>query len=269
MTIFGITISNKIIYTFVTILLCYLFICIDSFIVNKIVKNNKKNKSKHLTRSQNTVLILLKNAIKTILIIIAIITILNILGINTTALVTSIGAVSVIIGLALQDVLKDYLVGITIILESQFAIGEIVEINGFKGEVIYLGLKSTRIKALTGEVKIISNRNISEVINYSLNKTLLTFDICVSYEDDNDKVEKVLTDLANDLPNLVPEISEVVSMDGLNSLSDSCVIYRMSTLIRDRDKYLITRKVNKQIKKTLDENNIKIPYPQLEVHNEK
>lgn len=267
MTIFGIKVSEKIIYTLISIVFSYLLICLESAIINKIVKNNTA-KTKHIQRSQNTILILTKNLIKYLIMIFTFISILKIFGINTTALVTGISAISVFIGLVFQDVLKDYLVGISIIAESQFAIGEIVEINGFKGEVIGLSLKTTKIKAPTGEVKIISNRNISDVINYSLNKTLLIFNINVSYEDDNEKVEKVLTKLANDLPKLVDEISEA-TMDGLDSLSDSCVVYRISTFIRDRDRYVIKRKVNKLIKKTLDDNKIKIPYPQLEVHNEK
>ena len=160
------------------------------------------------------------------------------------------------------------MVGFSIIAESQFALGEIVKINDFKGEVIYLGLKTTKIKAPTGEVRIISNRNISEITNYSLGKTLATIDISVAYEEDNKKVEKVLSDLALELPNLVPEINDKVSLDGINELADSSVIYRMSTQVRERDMFLVKRKVNKEIKRVLDENNIKIPYPQIEVHNE-
>ena len=66
-------------------------------------------------------------------------------GVNTSALVAGVGAASVIIGLAFQDLLKDLLVGAAIILESQFAIGEIVEINGFKGEVIAYHEKTGKI----------------------------------------------------------------------------------------------------------------------------
>ena len=85
--------------------------------------------------------------------IVAILYILQVYGVNTSALVAGVGAFSLVIGLAFQDVLKDLLVGATIILESQFAIGEIVEINGFKGEVISLTLKTTRLKSYKGEVK--------------------------------------------------------------------------------------------------------------------
>lgn len=269
MIIFGVKISNKIVYTLLSIIICYILIVIDNVVFNKIIKKNNTNGSKHVKRSQNTILTLLKNIIKYVILIVTITTVLKIYGIDTTALITGIGALSVVVGLALQDVLKDYLVGLTIIAESQFAIGELVEINGFKGEVISLGLKTTRLKALSGEIKIISNRNISEVINYSLNKTLLTINVNVSYEDDNEKVEEILENFVKELPNLVPEIDDEVVLDGLDSLSDSSVVYRISTYVRDREKFIIKRKINKYLKKTLDDNKIKIPYPQVEVHNEK
>lgn len=268
MEILSFEIPEKLIYFLIIIAVSYIMILLDNYFINRLIKKNN-NKSKHIKRSQDTVLILIKNVIKTFIYIVAGISILKLIGVDTTALVTSVGAVSVVAGLAFQDILKDYLVGITIVLESQFAIGEIVEINGFKGEVIYLGLKTTKIKALTGEVKIISNRNITDIINYSLNRNLIAIEVSVSYEDDNDKVEKVLSDLANKLPKLVPEITKTVTLDGISKLDDSAVVYRLSTYARDRDRNTIIRKVNKEIKKTLDQNEIKIPYNQIEVHNEK
>lgn len=268
MKLFSYQISDKIIYPIIFICIAYIAILIDKRVIKKLIKNNN-SKSKHIKRSQDTVLILIQNVIKYIIILITFVSILKVFGVDTTALVTSIGAVSLVAGLALQDVLKDYLVGISIILESQFALGEIVEINGFKGEVIFLGLKTTKIKAATGEVKIISNRHITDIINYSLSKNLISFYIPVSYEDNNDKVEGIISDFAKKLPKIIEEIKEPVTVDGIDELGDSAVIYKLSTLASDRERFIIKRKVNKEVKKFLDENNIKIPYPQLEVHYEK
>lgn len=266
MNIFGIKIPEKIIYPLISIVIAYILILFVNHIIYKAIEKNK-TKEKHIQRSQNTVLLLIKNIIKYSIIFMTCIQILKIYGVDTTALITGVGAISIIAGLALQDILKDYLVGMSIVLESQFAIGELVEINGFKGEVIYLSLKTTKIKSLTGEIKIIPNRNIQEVINYSLNKSLMIFEISISYEDKIEKVEKVLKELAKKLPTLVEEINEEVVYDGISSLSDSSVIYRLSTMAKEKDRATIKRKVNKELKIILDKNNIKIPYPQLEVHS--
>lgn len=268
MKIFGITITEKVYLPIFIILIVLILNVILQIAINKKLKINQKL-SKHEQRARKTILILVKNIIKVIIIIVGILAILQVFGVNTSALVAGVGAASIVIGLAFQDMLKDFLVGSAIILESQFAIGEIVEINGFKGEVTALSLKSTRLKSITGETCIISNRMINTVINYSLGDSLVTTDICVSYDSDINKVEKVLKDLCKDLPKLIPEIKDVVSLDGINELADSSVIFRISTKTSAKNVMLVKRKILREAKIELDKNKITIPFPQLEVHYEK
>ena len=137
--------------------------------ITKLSKINIKRVNKDIDKRKVTVVSLINNIVKYIIAIIVVILILNIYGVNTTSIIASLGAVSVIIGLAFQDIIKDFLAGIFLIFDNAYAVGDWIEINGFKGEVISLGLKTTKIKAFTGEVKIISNSSFIEVINYNLN----------------------------------------------------------------------------------------------------
>lgn len=267
MTIFDIEISDKIYMPILIILISILiYMIINKLLSFRIVIN--KNLTKHEIRSKETVLLMIKNVIKVVLIIIAILAILQVYGVNTSALVAGVGAASLVIGLAFQDVLKDLLVGATIILESQFAIGETVEINGFKGEVISLTLKTTRLKSYTGEVKIISNRNIGEVTNYSLDNVLVKVIASVSYESDNKKVEKVLNELIDRLNTEIKELKSKITIEGIDSLSESSVDYLLTAKSSVKNEYLVKRIMLKEIKEAFDKNNIEIPYPQVEVHNE-
>lgn len=268
MNIFDSVVLQKICLLLFIIVCAFLLDLIMNILLNNKIKINR-NLTKHEQRSRETILILIKNIIKVILIIIVILIILQIFGVNTSALVAGVGAVSLVIGLAFQDLLKDILVGIAIILESQFAIGEIVEINGFKGEVISLTLKTTRLKSYTGEIRIISNRTISEVTNYSLNNVLVKLIVSVSYEDDIKKVEKVLQNLFNKLNTTIKELKEDIVINGVDSLSSSSVDFMISTKTSIKDEVNVKRLLLKEIKQTLDKNNIKIPYPQVEVHYEK
>ena len=268
MDIFGIKISEKIYLPVIVIIICLVaYSIINAILSNKI--SISKNLTKHEKRSRETVLLLIKNIMRIIVAVIIILSILQALGFNTTALATGIGAATVVIGLAFQDVLKDILVGAAIILESQFAIGEIVEINGFKGEVVSLTLKSTKLKSLTGETRIIANRNISEVTNYSLSDVLVKVIVSVSYEDDIEKVEKVLKNLINRLNEEITELKDVINIEGIDSLSSSSVDFLLTTKSSARNQYIVKRKILREVKKTLDKNKIKIPYTQIEVHNEK
>ncbi len=268
MSIFDLEISEKIYLPILIIIVSILFDLIVNKILSIRIKINK-NLSKHEQRSRETVLIMFKNIVKVLIIIISILGILQVFGINTSTLVAGVGALSLVIGLAFQDVLKDILVGVAIILESQFAIGEIVEINGFKGEVTALTLKTTKIKAFTGETKIISNRNITEITNFSLDNSLVKVIASVSYESDINKVEKVLNELVNKLNNEIKELKSNIKVEGIDSLSSSSVDFLLTTYASNKNVYIVKRKLLKEIKLAFDENKIKIPYPQLEVHNEK
>ncbi len=144
-------------------------------IANKIINNIFKIKIKNVdSKKQNTLRTMVKNIVKYFIIIIASLMILDVFGIDTKTLVASFGIVGLVVGLALQSIIKDFLSGMTIIFENQYSVGDIVTITGFKGEVIELGMKTTKIKSENGDVKIIPNGNINEVINHSLiqNKSL-------------------------------------------------------------------------------------------------
>lgn len=268
MEIFGMEISEKIYLPIIILLVGIAIYLVISIVINKKISISKKA-SKHEQRSRATVLLMIKNIIKIVFTIIIILSILQVLGVNTSAIVASVGAMTVVIGLAFQDVLKDYLVGAAIILETQYAIGEIVSINGFKGEVVSLTLRSTRLKALTGETKIIANRNISEVINYSLSDVLLKVIVSTSYESDLNKVDKVLKDLTKRLNTEIEELKSEITIEGVDSLSSSSVDYLLTVYTSARNQFVVKRKILKEVKLAFDKNNIKIPYPQVEVHNEK
>ena len=268
MDIFGVHISEKVYMPIIIIIAFLLVDIIISSILNNKIRINKKL-SKHAQRSRETVLLLVKNIIRVVFIIIAIIAILQVLGVDTSALAVGAGTITVVIGLAFQDVLKDFLVGAAIILENQFAIGEIVEINGFKGEVVALNLRSTRIKSLTGETRIIANRTISAVTNYSLDSVLLKVLVSVSYEDDIEKVEKVLGNLIKKLNNEIEELKSEITVQGIESLSASSVDFLLTMNVSAKNQYVVRRRILKEVKLTFDKNDIKIPYTQVEVHNGK
>ena len=143
MDIFGLKIPKNIFVSIIIVLVSIVLYIITSIIISKIKNKEKKRGNKRRT----TLLILVRKIIKYIIIVLCSVFILNTFKINTTALVTSIGAVSLVIGLAFQDLLKDMLVGMAIIFEDQFNIGDIIKVWDFKGEVVNFSLKSTRIKS--------------------------------------------------------------------------------------------------------------------------
>ena len=253
-----------------------LVICI-SILINGVIKNvvhrffhiTKKRLTTKEEKRTITVVSLITNIIKYIIILIDVIIILGIYGIPTTSIIASLGAVGVVLGLALQDTLKDFVSGFFMITENQYRMGDWVDIGNFQGEVINIGLKTTQIRAYTGEVKIISNRTITEVINYNLANSLAIVDVPIPYEEDYAKAEDVLKKLCDHLTNTLEKIKGNVTLLGINEYGNQGLIYRITVDTIPTEHYGVQREIRKQVKKVLDENNIKMGYPQVVVHNGK
>lgn len=243
------------------------------YILKNIIKKAFKIQGKHLKvrnldkRRQTTLCNLLLNVIKYLILIIDIVIILGIFGINTAAIVTSLGVVGVVLGLALQDILKDFIAGFTIMIENQYTVGDTVTIGTFTGEVISLSLKTTKIKAYTGEVDIIANRNVVEVINHSIADSLAIVDVSVAYDEDIVKVEQVLNSLFERLNDEVEYLAGKITIAGVNSLGPSSVDIRITVPTKPMKHIIVQRVLLKEIKETFDKNKITIPFPQMVLHN--
>ena len=228
-----------------------------------IIRNTKRLKKKR----QKTMQKLIENIVKYVVIILVGATILNILGVNVTSIVAGLGVVSVILSLALKDVMQDILAGLSIIFEDQFDIGDLVEINGFTGTVIDLGLKSTKIKSYENTIKIISNRSIIEVINYSKTNPNVIIDIPIPYEIDNKQTDKVIDKIIKRTEKEVETLKGNIENWGLNEFKDSCISYRIFVPVKQDTQFSTKRKINRIIKEEFDKENISVPYNIIEVKN--
>lgn len=224
-------------------------------------------KSKGLDKRKNTIIALIKSIIKYLIALIVIIMVLGVYGVNTTSLIASLGVATAIIGLAFQDTIKDFLAGVFLIFDNAYAVGDTVKINDFMGEVIALGLKTTKIRSYTGEVMILSNSSFTEVINYNLNNTKVLIKVPVSYDINMEKLEKVL----NNIKTIIEEEKDVYSMDllGIDEFGDSSINYAIMLECVPLTHHAIRRKLLGIIKREFDKNNIVIPYNQIDVHIEK
>ncbi|MCI8548550.1 MAG: mechanosensitive ion channel family protein [Bacilli bacterium] len=259
---------------FFTLPIVYIAIGMVSYTILKRIINNvfKKRQSKilikrHYQKRADTIRIMILNILKYSIIIFVILGELTVFGINIRSIVAGLGITAAVLGLAFQDIAKDLLAGIFIIAEDQYEIGDTIEINGFMGEVIFIGLKTTRLRDYKGRTKIIANHNITEVINYNLENNLAVVDIGIDYGEDLEKVEQVLNELAKSLTKTLPKIKGEVKVLGIDSLDASSVVYRITAPVSSLEQYAAQRIMRKEIKEALDKENIKIPFPQIEVHN--
>jgi small conductance mechanosensitive channel len=238
-----------------------LFISILFYIISVIIGLFTRNS----TRGE-TIGILITSIAKFTCMVIALILVLSAWNVPTPTLLAGAGIVGLAVSFGAQGLLEDVFAGLSIIFEKQFVVGNFVEVDGFRGEVIEIGPRNTRIKNILGNVLIIANSDIREIINLSEDLSSAISEISIEYSEDIDKVEKIIKTNLLDIKEKIPEIIEGPKYDGVDQLGDSAVIVRVIAHCEEKDRINVRRLLNKELKRVLDENGINIPFPQLVIH---
>ena len=109
-----------------------------------------------------------------IIAIVAIAVILTLWGVNVVSVVAGLGILTLIVGLGCQTLIQDVISGVFIVFDDYFSVGDTVIVDGFRGKVASIGLKSTKIIDASGNIKSIPNSSISTVTNVSRLPTMVT-----------------------------------------------------------------------------------------------
>ncbi|MBZ0136024.1 MAG: mechanosensitive ion channel [Planctomycetes bacterium] len=179
-------------------------------------------------------------------------------------LLVAAGGVSLAVGFGAQTLVKDFFAGFFILLEGQFSIGDVIEINGKTGTVENLGLRTTVIRSLNGDVHTIPNGEISVTTNQTKLWSRSVIDIGIGYEENADEVGQVLEAVAKEMREVEPwdkKVLDAIYM-GVAALGDSSVNLRMLLKTRAGEQWGAAREFNRRVKAKFDELGIEIPWPQ-------
>ena len=247
--------------TTICIIVCSLILY---FIIKQVMSNFFIKKARHHSNKKAlTILTILNNVIKYIVLIIALLTILATWGVDTKALIASLGVAGAVAGLAMQDMIKDFLGGADVLTEDQFKVGDNIQIGNFRGNVIYLGMKTTKIRAYTGEVKIIANRNVNDVIM----NAICVVDIGLSYDNKIEETEKVLQRAIDNASKKVNYLQRPIAILGIEELNNDSVIYRIEAEVPPMKNFEFNRILLKEVLKEAEANNLTLSYNKVDVHN--
>jgi small-conductance mechanosensitive channel len=145
----------------------------------------------------NAIELIAKIAIWSIVLLLA----LDNIGFEVTALIASLGIGGIAIGLALQNILGDLFASLSISLDKPFVIGDFINVGEFSGTVEYIGLKSTRVRSLSGEQVVFSNSDLlsSRIRNFKrMARRRILFSFGVTYDTPPQKLDLI--------PNILREI---------------------------------------------------------------
>ncbi len=219
------------------------------------------------TKRGTTIVKLINSFIKYLIAIIAVLLILSAWGVDTKTLIASAGILSLIIGLGAQSLISDIIAGVFIVFEGEFQVGDIVIIGGWRGTVDEIGIRTTKIIDWQGNIKIINNSEISDVINQTKELSVTTCVVSVDYRESIANVELVIKNNMERIKKAIPEIVEGPFYKGVDSLGESGVDLLFIATVKESDFYAVRRALNREIKIIFDENGISIPFPQVTVNN--
>lgn len=190
-------------------------------------------------------------------------------GVDTTTLLASAGILALVIGLGAQSLISDILSGLFIVFENEFEVGDIVVIDNFRGTVAEIGVRTTHILDVAGNIKIINNSDIRNIVNMSKTLSLAICDVEIEYGESIERVEAVFKD---QLPLIKDKVSTIVEgpyYKGVSAFNPSGVQIKIIAQCLEENKFQTERDLYRQIKLLFDRNNIGVPFPQVVVNQPK
>ena len=209
----------------------------------------------------------LNSAIKYISVVGAAFYSLSLMGVHTSTLLASAGILSAVIGFGAQNLTGDILAGICIVFEGEFRVGDMVTIDGWRGVVLEVGLRTTKVENLEGDIQIFNNSVIRQVINMTQEYSLVVCNVSVDYGEDLERVEQVLQEGLPEIRRRLPDIVAGPTYEDVQDLGDSGVVLRISAYCREEHRLVLRRALNREIKLLFDRKGVTIPFPQVVVHD--
>jgi small-conductance mechanosensitive channel len=208
---------------------------------------------------------LLKSITTTVIAVIVIFMAVAELGYDIAPLIASAGIVGVALGFGAQNVVKDYLNGIFMILEDQYGVGDSVTVGVASGTIEAVGLRVTRLRDVNGTVWYVRNGEILAVGNQSQNWARAVLDIPVSFTEDLGRVRAILHEVAAQLaedPAYAPDILEEPEVWGVERWDPDGVVIRVVLKTAPLKQSNVAREMRERIKDRFDTEGIEIPLPQ-------
>ena len=223
-------------------------------------------------KREDTLIRIFTGATRILLLLIAILMILQEIGLEIGPILAGAGIVGLALGFGGQYLIRDIITGLFIILENQYRIGDVVNIDTTGGLVEDISLRKTTLRDLNGTVHHIPHGEIKRVSNLSKKYARVNLDVGISYSSDLEQVIKVINKTGNELaedPRLKDVIISPPQFLRVDDFADSAIIVKILGDTKPLKQWEVTGELRKRIKIAFDEEGIEIPFPQRVIHHAK
>jgi small conductance mechanosensitive channel len=233
-------------------------------IIRNVLRNSKKRKPfSAMARKTETLQSIATSVSKYIIYFFVVTSILGIVGLGDTvsSMLATAGIGGIAIAFGAQSLVKDVVSGMFMLLENQFSVGEYVDLDGEKGTIETVAVRTTSIKKFTGEITTIPNGAINKVTNYSRGDHLAIVDMPMTYETDIETAGEIMRAAGLDYMVNHDNILEEPHVLGIIELGDSKVVLRMIIRVKPLTHWETERSLRRLIKERFKERGIDMPYP--------
>jgi small conductance mechanosensitive channel len=236
------------------------------------VKSDANTTPEAEKKREDTLIRIFSGALNTVVIIIAIMMILDEIGVEVGPLIAGAGIVGLAVGFGGQYLIKDIITGLFLMLENQYRIGDVVDIEGLSGSVQDISLRKTTLRNLDGTVHHIPHGSITKVSNLSKDFARVNLDMGVGYNTNMEHLIEVINKTGNELANDPAFSDSIISPPQflrVNEFADSAMVVKILGDTRPLKQWEVAGELRKRLKIAFDREGIEIPFPQRVIHNMK
>lgn len=250
-------------WNIIKIILLFILIKVGMSVLKRVIIRVLSMREKLDERRRSTLQSMLINLVRFVLYFVFVLTVLPIFGIQIGALLAGAGVAGVAIAFGAQSLLKDFFNGFFFLFEDQFGVGDFVVINDQLGEIYSVSLRVTEIQVWTGEIFIIPNGEITQVINYSKENGLALIEIEVGYHTEPEEAIEVMNEVMQSLPEEDDSIVGDVDVAGVNELNQSTYTVRATAEVKPLMQWSIQRLAKQRIREAFNQRGIDLPLQKI------
>ncbi|MGL5616358.1 MAG: mechanosensitive ion channel family protein [Sarcina sp.] len=276
--IFGIDFNlnqfNEIIYKIILVVIIFIAILLiikfGNKLIDKIVKKQIESNYKFSIdeKKANTLGSLLKSILKYAVYALGVISIICVFVENTTSLavISSVGGVA--IGFGAQSFVKDLINGIFILFEDQYGVGDYITIDKYTGIVESVGIRSTTLRAFSGDHHIIPNGFVNVVTNHTKGNVQIKVEVEIAYEESIDNSISVIRRVCERFSAENDNVVDGPKVIGVTAFGASGMTIKIVGDVKPMTQWVTEAELRKKIKEELDKEGIEIPYNKVKIVNE-
>jgi small conductance mechanosensitive channel len=219
-------------------------------------------------RSKTLEDVILKTFTTLVLVVVAFM-VLGELGVGIGPVLAGAGVVGIAVGFGAQNLIRDYLAGVFVLLEDQYRVGDVVRVAGVSGVVEDFNLRRTVLRDLDFVAHSVPNGEIRVASNMTKEKSRANIDIEVAYKEDLDRVIAILNRIGEDMyndPALRPLMSEPLKVQGVDAFRDSGITIKVLGETKPIQQWTVMGEFRLRVKRVFDQEGIEFPFPHRTIY---